>query len=100
MNIEVAGMGTRIREKGFVIYFLAIASLMMIFLISIDLIFDIYFYEETFELENFSWRDIPINLILSILAAVCGWYFGGKRLKLKSNITEIKLNENNGKTEK
>jgi len=31
MNIEVAGMWTKIRERGFVIYFLAVASLMMIF---------------------------------------------------------------------
>jgi hypothetical protein len=100
MNVEVAGLWTRIREKGFVIYFLAVTSLMMIFLISIDLIFDIYFYEQTFELENFLWWDIPINLILSILVAVWSWYFGGKRLILKSNITEIKLNENNGKKEK
>jgi len=49
VNIEMAGFWTKIREKGFIVYFLAVASLMMAFLISIDLIIDGYFYEEFFE---------------------------------------------------
>lgn len=100
MNIKVAGMWTKIREQGFVIYFLAVTSLMMIFLILVDLIFDLFFYEESFNFENFLWWDIPINLILSILVAIYSWYFGGKRLQLKSNVIELNLNEENGKKEK
>jgi len=100
MNIEVAGMWTKIREQGFVIYLIAAALLMMIFLISVDFIFDLLFYEEPFNFENFLWWDIPINLILSVLVAVWSWYFGGKRLQLKSNVIEMNLNEENGKKEK
>ena len=93
-------MCTRIREKGFVIYFLTVFSLMMIFLITIDLTIDGYFYEESFEWKNFLWWDIPINLVLSVLVAALYWYYGGKRLKLKSDVIELNLNENNGKKEK
>ncbi len=70
------------------------------FLISIDLIFDLFLYEELFNFENFLWWDIPINLVLSILVAVWSWYFGGKRLQLKSDMIEMNLNEENGKKEK
>ncbi len=100
MNREVAGRWTKIREQGFVIYFLAVASLMMIFLILVDLIFDFFLYEEPFNFENFLWWDIPINLILSISVAVYSWYFGGKRSQLKSDVIEMNLNEENGKKEK
>ncbi len=100
MNIEVAGMWTKIRGQGFAVYFLAVASLMMIFLILVDLIFDLFFYEEPFNFENFLWWDIPINLILSILVAVYSWYFGGKRLQLKSDVIEMDLNETNRRKEK
>ena len=65
MNIEVAGVWTKIRERGFVIYSLAVVSLMMIFLILVDSIFDLFFYEEPFNFENFLWWDIPINFHLS-----------------------------------
>lgn len=100
MNIEVAGMQTKIRERGFAIYFLTVAWLMIICLILVDLIFDLFFYEEPFDFENFLWWDIPINLILSILVTVYSWYFGGKRLQLKSDVIEMNLNENNDKKEK
>ncbi|MDQ3749806.1 MAG: hypothetical protein M3367_12480 [Acidobacteriota bacterium] len=100
MNIEIAGMWTKIRERGFAIYFLAVASLMMIFLIFVDLIFDLFFYKDPFNFENFLWWDIPINLILSILVAVYSWYFGGKRLQLKSDVIVMNLNEENGEKEK
>ncbi len=73
---------------------------MMIFLILVDLIFDLLFYEEPFNFENFLWWDIPINLILSVLVAAYSWYFGGKRLLLKSDVIEMNLNEENGKKEK
>ena len=65
MNIEVAGVWTKIRERGFVIYSLAVVSLMMIFLILVDSIFDLFFYEDPFNFENFLWWDIPINFHLS-----------------------------------
>ena len=100
MNIEVAGLWAKIRTRGFVIYFLAVASLMMIFLISVDLVFDLFFYEELFTFEDLLWWDIPINLVLSILVAVWSWYFGGKRLQLKSDVIEMNLNEENGRKEK
>lgn len=100
MNIEVAGLWTNIRAQGFVIYFLAVASLMMTFLILIDLIFDLFFYEEPFNFENFLWWDTPINLVLSVLVAVWSWYFGGKRLQMKSDVIEMNLNKENGKKEK
>lgn len=100
MNIELAGIWTRIRRKGFVIYFLTVASLVIIWLFLVDLIFDIFFPEEPFELENFLWWDIPINLVLSVLVALYSWHFGGKRLQLKSNVIELNLNEENGKEEK
>ncbi len=70
------------------------------FLILVDLIFDLFFYEEPFNFENFLWWDIPINLILSILVAVYSWYFGGKRLQLKSDVIEMDLNETNSRKEK
>ncbi len=73
---------------------------MIICLILVDLIFDLFFYEEPFDFENFLWWDIPINLILSILVTVYSWYFGGKRLQLKSDVIEMNLNENNDKKEK
>jgi len=73
---------------------------MMIFLISVDLVFDLFFYEELFTFEDLLWWDIPINLVLSILVAVWSWYFGGKRLQLKSDVIEMNLNEENGRKEK
>ena len=39
-------------------------------------------------------------MLLSILVAVYSWYFGGKRLQLKSDVIEMNLNENNDKKEK
>ncbi len=100
MNIEIAGFWTKIRKKGFVIYLLAVASLMMMILFLIDLIINGYFYEEPFEWKNSLWWDIPINLILSVSVAISYWYYGGKRLKLESDIIEMNLNENDGKKEK
>lgn len=100
MNIEIAGFWSRIREKGFIVYFFAVVLSMMAFLISVDLIIDEYFFEESFNWRSFLWWDIPINLILSVLVAIYYWYFGAKRLKLKSDVIEMNLNENNGKKEK
>ncbi len=87
-----------LRIKGFSTYVLTIASLMMFLLVTIDLVVD--FCLGTFKPENLLWQDIPIDLLMSISVALCGWFFYGKRLKLKSNIIELNLNEENGKKEK
>jgi hypothetical protein len=63
-------MWTRFREKSLIVYVTVTTSLMLSVLLSIDLVFDLLFFEELPELRNYLWWDIPINLILSILGHV------------------------------
>ena len=73
---------------------------MMLVLFLIGSIIDLFILEESFSIEEFIWWDLPINTILSVLFAIYSWYFGNKRLKLKSDIIEMNLNKNNGEKEK
>ncbi len=88
-----------LRTKGFIVYVPAIFSMMMILLGLVDLAVD-FFMLGTFDLQMFIFQDFPINILASFLVAFSGWFLYGKRLKLKSNITEINLNEKNVKKEK
>ena len=88
-----------LRIKGFIVYVPVIFSAMMILLSLVDLAVD-FFILGTFDLQRFIFQDFLINIFMSLLVAFSGWFLYGKRLKLKSNITEINLNENNGKKEK
>lgn len=100
MSFEEIEFWQKIRKKGFLFFFLTAFSFMMLILIFIGSIIDLFIVEESFSFEEFIWWDLPINIILSVLFAIYTWYFGNKRLKLKSNIIEMKLNKDNGKKEK
>ncbi|CAN5312319.1 hypothetical protein BH20ACI1_BH20ACI1_05230 [soil metagenome] len=97
MNNNVFGFWENIKSKGFFVYFSIVFSLMFLTLFLIDLIFNRLVGEEPFNIIDFFWWDFPVNIIVSILFALFSWKYGNKRLKLKSNITEIKLNEDNEK---
>ncbi len=89
----------KLRMKGFVIYVLIIFLTMMLLLGLMDLAVD-FFMLGNFDLNRFFFQDFPVNLLMSFLVALSGWFFYGKRLKLKSDIIEINLNNKNGKKEK
>ncbi len=69
-------------------------------LLLIDLIFDQMVFEESFDIKNFVWWDLPINTFLSGLFSIYSWKYGSKHLKLKSDVIEMNLNEKYGKKEK
>lgn len=89
-----------IRAKGFLIYFTVNFAVMFLVLLFVVLSNDFLISDERFDVDNFIWWDLPINILLSFLFAVNSWYFPNRPLKLESDIIEMKLSENNGKKEK
>ena len=88
----------REKIKTFVLYTVFIVTIMMFFLVVIDLMVDFYF--GTFRFENFLWQDVPVDLFISISIALVGWFFNDKRLEAKNKYIELDLNNKDGEKDK
>jgi hypothetical protein len=98
MKFDLSDIIIKIRSKGFIVYILSIASVMMILLSSVDLIIE--FFYGTFQFQNFLRHDLLVNLIISLIVPLGSWFMWRKQLILKPNITGANFHNNNGKKEK
>jgi hypothetical protein len=98
MKSELPDIIIKIRSKGFVVYILAFASVLMFLFSTVDLLIEFFF--GTFQFQNFLREDLLVNLIISLIVPLGSWFMWSKQSKLKPNITGTNFHNNNDKKEK
>ncbi len=89
---EGKSISERLRDEGFIYYFLAVFLVMFVFLSLFGFAIDYFFYEG-FHFQDYVTWDLPFDIILSATFAVWTWFFKGKRMKLKSNVIRLNLDD-------
>ncbi len=86
-------LAKRLRERGFFQYVGVFSVLLFILITLIDAAFEYFFPLEPFQFTNYMITEVPVNVFISVIFAVAGWYLEGKALIKRSKSISLDLDK-------